>query len=221
MKQLWTLLALGVAAASHAVTLIDDFTTPYTNSVQGGTWVDSHAATVLGGERDVQFAVTTNTFNQFSDLDIQGAGKAIMSNGFGMTSTFTLQYDRAGDEAGNTGPGKTLTNGGNGSALLAKGDNQLCITWLGNDLDVRVTAIARLSGNTLGSTSATRFANSGAGQMILGVTGLDQADSITVVFAGVENADFGVANLKAVPEPGSGLALALAGGWLIRRRRSR
>lgn len=219
MKQATLLAFCLVTVGAQAIT-IDDFSTAYSQSVLSGTWVDSTNAAVLGGERDVQLMVLGNPFNQFADMDLMPIA-GIFSNGFGVTSMFTLQYDRAGDETGNTGAGKTLKNGGTGVALLPKGTNLICLTWIGNDLDVTATVTARLSGGVLGSASLMRPAGSGMGLTFLAVAGLDQADSITFDFSGATSADFALSSLKAVPEPTTWSALAAASLVFAARRRKR
>lgn len=222
MKKIVLLAMAGTVVTAHAV-LVDDFSTSYTNSIGTGTWVDSQSGSMLGGERDVELAVLANTFSQFADTDIPGSAASIFSNGFGVESVTTYQYDRTGDEAGNMGPGKLLKNGGTGAALIGSPDTSVLIDWLGNDLRVVVDVTTRLNGSTLGTASGVRLAGSGAGSMLINVLGLDKADSLTIAFHGDVNADFGISRIQTVPEPATllGLTSLLAGAVLRRRNRTR
>jgi hypothetical protein len=221
MKNIAMLVLAGCVVTAQAV-LVDDFSTSYTNSIGTGTWVDTQLGSMLGGERDVQLEVVANTFSQFADTDIPGSLVSIFSNGFGVESITTFQYDRAADETGNLGPGKSLKNGGNGSALIGTNDSSVAIDCLGNDLRVMVEITTRLNGATLGTASAIRAAGSGAGSMTIPVTGLSTADSLTIAFHGDMNADFGISRIQTVPEPASIVSLAaLTAVALSRRNRKR
>lgn len=198
-----------LGSLAHAI-VIDSFGASYTNSVLTGTWVDVQTGTMLTGERDVQFEVVANPFSQFTDLDINGTGPAIFSTGFGVSSNYYFQYDLVGDEAGNFGPGKVLTNGGTGTPILSGANDRVRVHFLGNDLNVVVTLTTRLSGAVTGTASATRFAGSGAGDLdiFLSPALLGGADSLTFKFSGVTNADYAIDRIEAVPEPSSLLLLA-------------
>ena len=222
MKRTIFILALPLIGAQANAAIVDNFTVAYANSLQSGTWVDFQAGGMLGGERDVQLEVLNNPFNTFCDLDINGAGMAISSQGFGMTSNVYLQYDRTGDEAGNTGAGKFLTNGGTGVALLGGFNDTLRIGFIGNDLDVNVKAVARLSGAIIGSNSALRPGGSGVGTLDIAMSPavLASADSLTFVFSGATNADFAISKIETVPEPLSLAVLGLGAALAVRRRRT-
>lgn len=218
-KVAYLLLALCVTPVSRAV-VIDDFSVSYFNAVQSGTWVDFQTGSMASGERDVMFQIVSNSFNQFADLDVTGAGQAVFSNGFGVQSNIFLQYDGVNDEATNTGPGTSLINNGTGVPLFAGFNDTLRVAFVGNDLDVTVTAIARQNQNIVGTNSALRAANSGAGNLDIAMdpNALAVADSVTFVFSGVANSDFAVTSLSTVPEPASMLGLA-AGLLAIKRAR--
>lgn len=222
MKRLLFLPIVAVCAASSSAIVVDSFSTPYFNTVNSGSWVDFQAGTMLSGERDVQFEVVSNPANTFSDLDINGAGQATFSNGFGMVSNTYLQYDRLGDEVGNTGPGFVLNNGGNGSALFNQFADAVRVSFLGNDLAVQVTAVLRLNGVILDQNSGVRSAGGGAGNLdiALNAGAMASADSLTFVFTGAPGADFAITELSTVPEPATLVALAVGLG-LVRRAKSR
>lgn len=198
-----------LGSVAHAV-VIDSFGASYTNSVLTGTWVDVQTGSMLTGERDVQFEVLGNPFNQFTDLDINGSGSAVFSTGFGVDASFYFQYDLVGDEAGNFGPGKVLTNAGTGSPILSGTNDRVRVHFLGNDLNVVVTLTTRLSGSITGTSNATRLAGSGAGNLdlLMSPAILAAADSLTLKFSGATSADFAIDRVEAVPEPSSVLLLA-------------
>ncbi|MBS1724210.1 MAG: hypothetical protein JSS66_14805 [Armatimonadetes bacterium] len=214
------ILFAALAGVGARAALIDDFSVSYFNSVQTGTWVDFQSGTMLSGERDVMFDVLSNPLGQFSDFDVDGLGHAIFSNGFGTSSNISLQYDGINDEAANTGPGKTLTNGGTGNALLSGFNDTLRVAFLDNDHDVMVTAVARLNGNVIGSNSATRFANSGIGNLDIAMNPnvLASADSLTFVFNGTSSSDYAISKIESVPEPASMTLAALLLGAIARRK---
>lgn len=216
--------AVSVASAAHAI-VIDDFSVSYFNAVSSGTWVDFQTGGMLSGERDVMFEIVSNSFGQFADLDVNGAGQATFSNGFGVQSNIYLQYDGKNDEAANTGPGTSLINNGSGTALLGGFNNGFRVAFVGNDLDVTVTAIVRLNQAVIAQNSALRVANSGLGNLDIAMdsNALAVADSVTFVFSGVQNADFAVSSISTVPEPTTlvTLGLTLLAARRIRRGRAK
>ncbi len=222
-KVLLFCILASIGSSAHAI-VIDTFSASYFNSVQTGTWVDVQTGSMLTGERDVQFEVLSNPLLQFSDLDINGSGPAIFDTGFNVTANYYFQYDTVGDEASNLGPGKVLTNGGGGTSILSGANDRIRVHFLGNDLNVTVTLVTRLSGVVTGTTSALRPGGSGVGDLdlLLSPTTLASTDSITLKFSGVTSADFAIDRVEAVPEPGAiiGLCAGLALLVLGKRRKT-
>lgn len=222
VRKLLFLMVAAAAVPARAV-VVDDFSNAYVNSVQSGTWVDFQTGSMLTGERDVMFDVVSNAFNVFADLSIDGAGTAVFGNGFGVSTRFMLQYDGLNDEAANTGPGTSLINAGSGSPILTGFNDSVRVSFIGNDLDVKVTAVARLNGAVLESNSALRAAGGGAGNLDIALSSanLAAADSLTLVFEGAPSADFAISEVSTVPEPATIIALGAGLVALARRRRSR
>jgi hypothetical protein len=210
------LTGLTIASSLAQAVLIDDFSVPCSNSILGSSWVGAQTGTMLSGERDVQLSISANPLNQFFDLDVPASGLLIVSNGFMSEGVATLQYDGVGDEVGNLGAGKILSYGGSGSPILGGSNDRIRIKFIGNDLDVKVTATSRLNGNILDSASATRSAGSGAGFLDLFVSSsaLAAMDSLTLEFRGAPSADFALGSVEAVPEPTSTLVV-VAGIWSL------
>lgn len=221
MKKLTIVALIAVAACSQAV-VIDDFTsgTVAFSTSALGSQVLVQSGTMASTERDVELNVLTNPFGQFLDFTVGGAapGASVVSQGFGLMSTVRLQYDVVGDETIGSG---TLNNNGPGTPLLSGTDNTIRISFLGNDLAVGVAAVLRNSGSVIATQSTTRAAASGAGNVDLtfGAGQLQLADSITIEFTPVTNADFAINRIEAVPEPSAIAALSLGALALVRRRR--
>ena len=222
MRKFLVLAGVVAAGASNAV-VIDDFTSgAYFNTIIGGTYVDFQGGTMCSGERDVQQTVYANPLGQFFDLAITGAGLTIVSAGFGLDGQVDLQYDVVGDEAGNTGPGKVLTNPP-GACLLDC--DTIRISWLGNDLAVEyVVTLRDAVGGVIGVGGGVRAPGSGAGVTDLGFGGavLAATRSVTFSFHGAPSADYGITKLECVPEPASMAAIGLGlAGVVARRRRNK
>lgn len=224
-KALSLVLLAGIASAANAI-IIDDFTVPMSVSIQSGSWVSTQlgaAANIIGTERDVEQVVLANPLGQYMDVTCYGAGLSVVSNGFLTDSEVTFQYDGAGDEAGNTGPGTLLTNAGAGGPLLAAGADRIRVNFLGNDLHVKIEATLRLAGSIIDSGIAHRAAMSGAGyeEILLNPASMAIADSISIKFKADPSGDFALKSIEAVPEPASMLALGLGIAGAVARRRAR
>lgn len=224
MKKSAFLLAFGVVAASSQAQMVDNFSVPFAFSMAAATsWVGVSTpppGVVLTGERDIEMAITANPNVQFLDLTIN-AGLSITSSGFGTDSRVKLQYDGVGDEAGNTGFGKTLTNSSSSAGFLGAGNDRVRLNWLGNDLDVTATVELRAGGSLIASSSLLRAGGSGAGAQdhFFTVANIAAADSLTVVLDGVPSADFALRSIETVPEPATLAALGVGAAALMRRRK--
>jgi len=219
MKNALILSMVAVAGVANA-SVLDMFTTADSISISSGTWVSTASgAGILGGQRDIEAKVTNNPFNQQLDVTVLPAGFAVVSNGFAVESEVRLQYDRT-DEAGNTGAGKVLTNGGTGASLLGGGNNKFEIAFVDNDKQVQVDAILRKNGAILSSGSAIQPAMGGASILTLNMNAADmaQADSITFLFKADASGDFGVSRINAVPEPAALAGLAIGLVAIVSRR---
>jgi len=215
------ILAMSVVAAGANASVLDMFVTPQSFSITSGTYVSTASgAGIIGGQRDIQASVTNNPFAQNLDVNVLAAGLAVVSNGFGTESDVMLQYDRL-DEAGNTGAGKVLQNGGTGASLLGAGDNHFVIRFVDNDKQVQVNAVLRKNGVVLSSGSATLPALSGASVLNVAMNSADmaQADSVTFTFKADASGDYGIRSIEsAVPEPGILAVFGLGLAALVARR---
>lgn len=223
MRKFLVLAAVVVSGVAQANVTIDNFTTAYFDTIIGGTSVQfQQGAGIIGGERDVELNVLANPLNQFLDIAIAG-GLTVISNGFGVQSTVSLQYDGLNDEVGNTGPGKVLTNAGNGAPLGVGFCNAVRIGFIGNDLKVNITVEARNAGAIIGVGNGMRAAGQGAGfeDIAMAPAVLAAADSLTFRFTADPSGDFAISGLECVPEPASMAALGLGFAALVARRRSK
>lgn len=218
MKKLAILCFATAAAASQAI-MIDQFSSgTVASSLSSGTRVLTQVAAVPSGERDVEMRVLANPFNQFLDFEVNAVnGFAIVSNGFGIDSIISLQYDRPGDET--VGTGQVLNNGGNGVSLGLNGDT-VRVNFRGNDLPVSVTATTRLNGVITSTNNAVK-AGGGPGSLdiFLGAAPLAAADSITIAFAAQTSGDFSLESIETVPEPATLAALGIGAAAMLRRRK--
>lgn len=220
MRKFLVLAGVVAAGAANAI-VIDDFTSgPYFNTIIGGDYVEFQGGTMATGERDVQQTVLANPLGQFFDLAITGTGLAITSAGFGLDGFVILQYDLIGDEAGNTGAGKTLTYVP-GVLALNDGCDTIRINWLGNDLAVEYAVQLRFADNSTVVNGGVRAGGQGAGFTDVAFTAaqLAAARAISFGFHGVPSADYGITSLECVPEPASMAALGLGAAALVARRR--
>lgn len=221
MKTIAIIAVASLGVAANALTIIDDFSTAYTKTITSGSWVDSQIGTFVGGsgERDVEMRVISNPLAQQLDLTITGSQLAVVSNGFGTLSKVSLQYDAIGDEAGNTGANKFLTNGAGFAAGTLAGETALVVRFLGNDLDLDVTATLRRTGGIISQMTQTRAGGSGIGDMVFNFGGtLGDADSLTFEFNSARSGDFALEGIEAVPEPATMVTLGLGLAAALRRR---
>lgn len=218
MKKLLIGATLCASSFSFAV-MIDDFTSGSDNAtIFTGSLVEFQGGSMVGGERDVEMRIFNNPQQQPMDYFI-GNGLEITSNGFGIDSRFTLQYDGRGDET----YGGTSLNAGPGisPALDLSGQNRFRVNFVGNDLAVKVNAIV-IGGGT--STASINVPSNGGSQDIMfssfsGGANFGALTSITFQFEPVTSGDFALSSIEAVPEPASMVALALGASALIARRR--
>lgn len=221
MKKLAVLAGVVSVGIANAM-VIDDFTTPYFNSIVGGSDVNFQVGGgIVGGERDVELLVLANPQNQFLDVAITGGNLGIVSNGFATSSIVSLQYDGFNDEVGNTGPGKFLNNVGSGAPLGLGFCNAVRIDFIGNDLKVNIQVEARLGGALIGIGNGMRAAGQGVGfeDIAMNPAALAAADSLTVRFNADPSGDFAITGIECVPEPASMAALGLGFAALVARRR--
>lgn len=222
MRKFLVLAAVVVSGVAQANVTIDNFTTAYFDTIIGGTSVQfQQGAGIIGGERDVELNVLANPLNQFLDIAIAG-GLTVISNGFGVQSKVSLQYDGLNDEVGNTGPGKVLTNAG-GAPLGIGFCNAVRVGFIGNDLKVNIQVEARLAGVVIGVGNGMRAAGQGVGfeDIAMAPAALAAADSLTFRFQADPSGDFAISGLECVPEPASMAALGLGFAALVARRRSK
>lgn len=211
------LLASAVAARAD---VIDNFSTgAFMQSITTGTFVLTQAGAMSTGERDVQMNVLGNPFNQFLDVSV-GSGMNVVSNGFGVVSKVTLQYDVNGDEVGNTGAGKVLTNSGSGSSIGLGANPIVRLNFAGNDLAVTARVVLRNSGAVIGEAVGIKNPG-GAGvlDLVLGSAAMSSADSISIEFSADPSGDFALTSVEAVPEPATMAALGIGVAAMMRRRR--
>lgn len=220
MKKVLILGLLSGAVSSQAL-IIDSFATgPFSVSIQSSSYVATQNGSMSSGERDVEARVYANPFNQWLDVSIN-SGLNVVSNGFGVASKVTLQYDMNGDEVGNTGAGKLLNTTGAGAPILSVGaDDRLRLTFLGNDSNVTVTATVKQGNTQLAQAMATKSAGGGGVlDLVVGNSALANADSVTLEFEADPSGDFALAEIGTVPEPMTVAVLGLGALALARRRR--
>lgn len=214
------ILGLVVAAAGSQAVTIDNFLTGAVSiAIQSGSFVAVQNGSMANGERDVEARVFSNPFNQFLDVNINN-GLNVVSNGFQTVSKVTLQYDANGDEVGNTGSGKFLTNGPGTGPLVASGsDDKIRVNFLGNDLNVKVTAVLRQNGVIQNVVMGNKAAGGpGSLDLAVGAANLSTTDSLTLEFEADPSGDFALGGISTVPEPMTMVALAAGAGLLMRRR---
>lgn len=218
MKRLAFIGIVSVAGIAGA-TQVDDFSSgAFMQSIMNGTFVLTSAGAMTSGERDVELNVQGNPFNQFLDVQVDN-GLSVISNGFGVVSKITLQYDVNGDEVGNTGAGKTLTNTGVGPALGLGGDT-VRVNFVGSDLGTTVKAILRKDGVEIASGIGIKNpGGASALDIFVGSAAMSQADSISIELMADPSGDFALSSIETVPEPASVFALGLGGIALLRRKR--
>lgn len=218
MKRLVTVGMISLAGVAGA-TQVDDFSSGYfMQSIMNGTFVLTNAGTMTSGERDVELNVQGNPFNQWLDVKVDN-GLSVISNGFGVVSKITLQYDVSGDEVGNTGAGKTLTNTGVGPSLGLDGDT-VRVNFIGSDLGTTVKAVLRKDGVQIASGIGVKNAGGASSlDVFVGSSAMAQADSISIEFMADPSGDFALSSIETVPEPTTLAVLGLGGLALLRRKR--
>ncbi len=221
MKKALVLGLICAVGAANAQVIIDDFSVPYTKTIVSGSNVDAMSGAVLSGERDVEMRVVSNPFGQDYDLRITGSQLAVISTGFGVLSTLKLQYDGNGDEAGNTGVNKLLTNSGASASGILAGNNNIQVRFLGNDQQLTVSAVLRKDGGIIGQIDKVRAAAAGIGSESFIFTSAQaaQADSLTFVISSDRSGDYAIEGIEAVPEPATMTAIAAGLAALAARRR--
>lgn len=217
MKRLALIGILSVAGVAGA-TQVDDFSSgAFMQSIMNGTFVLTSAGTMASGERDVELNVQGNPFNQFLDVKVDN-GLSVVSNGFGVVSKITLQYDVNGDEVGNTGAGRTLTNSGAGAGLALDGDT-VRVNFIGSDLGTTVKAILRKDGVQIASGIGVKNAGGASAlDVFVGGAAMAEADSISIEFMADPSGDFALSSIETVPEPATLAALGLGVATLLRRK---
>jgi len=222
MKKLLTFALIGMSVTSQALVIVDDFSVPFSQRITAGSYVDSMSGAFLGGERDLEMSVLSNPLAQPLDVTITGSQLAVISNGFQTLSTLKLQYDAQGDEAGNTGVNKFLTN--STGILGLSGNVKVTIKFLGgNDANVAVNGFIRNGGGVIASASAVRpiSAINGNVELDFGPIAAGQAGSLTLEFAADRSGDYAIEGIEAVPEPASMIALGAGILAMARKRRSK
>jgi hypothetical protein len=220
MKKYLLLLFASTVAVGHAI-VIDDFSSGVLNeSIDSGSLVLTQVGTMASGERDVEMMVVSNPQNQFFDLNINtnGSGLSIVSSGFNMVSSFSLQYDVVGDEV--TGSGQSLNNPGSGIPVLSTTDSVIRINFLGNDLPLTVTGTLRSGNSVLENVVAVKAPGAGALDLVFSGS-IGAADSITVNFVTSPSGDYAISSIETVPEPASMAIMALGLVGVAARRRKK
>ena len=212
-------IAAGTAFAGSAIAapiLLDDFTSgAIGDSIAGGSSVNQFNGTMLGGQVDVGVLVTDNPF----DLDlnlfaVDGLGLSFATDS-GVNGRLLLDYDGADDVEDGELP---LVAGTSLGADLT-GQTDLFLDFVGADRDFEMSV------TIVGAESTTLTQTVGAGtdfSVGFDLTSIADLSGVTRVLfefntTDVEDLDFILGDITAVPAPGALMLLGIAG--LAGRRR--
>ncbi len=220
MKRLAILLLVGSVNACFALT-IDDFTTgPDDARITSGSRVEFQGGSMIGGERDVELRVLNNPFVQALEYTI-GSGFAIVSDGFGLESRVTLQYDGVGDE---TYGGTNLHDGPGFNPTNLTGQDRFVLSFVGNDLPLDLGVRVESANGHASSTVMHLGSNAGVVNVLFSTfTGNADFAAITKMqftFEPLASGDYALGSIKAVPEPATIAIVALGLTSLLLRRRT-
>ena len=132
-SMLSAVMILMATGHAHAL-LIDPFddTMSFSQQPQGSSFQSASHLSILGGERDVQATVTSNTGTQRLDIDVVGSSFS-HSQGSGAFGTSLIQWDGSdGSMNNNKGLSADLTDGGVNDKihlLLVSADHPVTLTF--------------------------------------------------------------------------------------------
>lgn len=217
MRFFAVLSCLAVSAMSQAL-LLDNFTVPYSKTINSGSWVDFQTdETLYTGERDVELTWLRNNIGPIA-LEI-GQGQLSLSLEAGVTAGVLLEYDGVGDEANNTGENRHLIHRPNIGNAFPEG------TRIVRFHVQSVTSASSSLGVVLYKDGIAEFINSRnpvvGGTQIVDVpfhpTAFAQCDALMLTVSGT-GTQITLNSVELVPEPSTLLVVGASAALLMRRK---
>ncbi|HMS55680.1 MAG TPA: PEP-CTERM sorting domain-containing protein [Fimbriimonadaceae bacterium] len=219
MRFFAALSCLAVSAMSQAL-LLDNFTVPYSRTINSGSWVDFQTdPTLYTGERDVELHWLRNSTGPIA-LEV-GQGQLSLSLSAGVTAGVFLEYDGIGDEVNNIGENRLLIHRPNTGNAFPDGTRIVRFHVLS------VTSASSTLGVVLYKNGVAEFINSrnpvvGGSQVVdvpFSPGAFAQCDAIKLTVSGT-GTQIVLSHVELVPEPATLLALGAGAALLLRSKRS-
>ncbi|HMS55682.1 MAG TPA: PEP-CTERM sorting domain-containing protein [Fimbriimonadaceae bacterium] len=216
MRFFAALSCLAVSAMSQAL-LLDNFTVPYSRTINSGSWVDFQTdPTLYTGERDVELTWLRNSTGHIA-LEI-GQGQLSLSIAAGVSAGVLLEYDGVGDEVNNTGDNRHLVHRSNAGNAFPEGTRFVRFHVL--SVSAPGTLGARLYQNGTNLFSNSRNPAVGGSQIVdvpFSLGAFAQCDALELYVSGT-GTQIVLSHVELVPEPSTLLALSASATLLLRRK---